>query len=354
MIKKTFVIVFVAILLAGGVSFGVNPEKDVLNVVTTLPDYAEFVKAIGGDRVVVDHMVLGIQDPHNIRPKPSFINKVKNADVIVSTGLDLEMWLPTLIDTSGNKKVRSGEQGFVAVSHNMVLMDKPEVLSQELGDVHVEGNPHFTCSPLCMRKVADNITTGLIKNDPAGKALFEENLKKLKLKIDNHLFGEELVTMFGGDLLARMAQQGKLLDFLEKNKLQDKPLIGKLGGWMKALMPMRNQKVVVYHKNWTYFVELFGIQVVGTIEPKPGIPPSAKHVVNLSSLMKNQDVRVVFTANYFDEQKAKKVADNVGAESVIVPLFVGGAEGVDDYFDLVSLWVDSLMKAGKKMGLVEN
>ncbi|MCP4707669.1 MAG: zinc ABC transporter substrate-binding protein, partial [Planctomycetes bacterium] len=298
--KKTILLVFVVMLAVSAVSLGASLDKDVLTVVTTLPDYAKFVEAIGGDRVKVDNLVLGIQDPHNIRPKPSFVTKVKNADVIISTGLDLEMWLPTLIDTSGNKKVRSGEQGFVAVSHNMVLMDKPDVLTQALGDVHVEGNPHFTCSPLCMRKVAENITTGLIKNDPVGKALFEENLKELLLKIDNHLFGEELVGLFGGDLLVRMAQQGKLIDFLEKNKLQDKPLIGKLGGWLNKLMPMRDQKIVVYHKNWTYFTDLFGIQVAGTIEPKPGIPPSAKHVVELSNMMKNQDVRVVFTANYFD------------------------------------------------------
>jgi len=352
MVKKTFLLVFAVVLAVSAVGLGALEDK--LNVVTTLPDYAAFVTIIGGDRVEVDHMVLGVQDPHSIRPKPSFINKVKNADVIVSTGSDLEMWLPTLIDTSGNKKVRSGEKGFVAVSHNMVLMDKPEVLSQKLGDVHVEGNPHFNCSPLCMRKVAENITTGLIKNDPAGKALFEENLKQLKLKIDNHLFGEELVGLFGGDLLVQMAQQGKLIAFLEKNKLQDKPLLDKLGGWLQELMPMRGQKIVVYHKNWTYFTDLFGIQVAGTIEPKPGIPPSAKHVVNLSAMMKNQDVRVVFTANYFDSQKARTVADNVGAESVIVPLFVGGAEGVNDYFDLIDLWVDSLLEAGKKMGLVEN
>jgi len=323
-----------------------------LQVVATLPDYGDFVKAIGGDRVEVETIVQGRQDPHHVRPKPSFHRILRKADVLIATGLDLEMWLPTVIDKSGNKNIRSGEKGFVAVSHNMLLVEKPENPNQIMGDVHVEGNPHFTCSPLCMRKVAENIATGLIKNDPENKKLYEANLRKLQRKIDTKLFGEELVGLIGGDVLGRLARQNKLIDFLNKNKLGGTPLIDKLGGWMKQLLPMRGKQIVVYHKNWSYFIDLFGIQVPATIEPKPGIPPSARDIVMLTERMKEADIRIVFAANYFDQKRARSVGDKVGAEVVIVPLFVNGSNEAKDYFSLVDIWVNGLMSAARKKGLV--
>jgi len=322
-----------------------------LQVVTTLSDYAEFVKAIGGDRVDVKSIVQGRQDPHHVRPKPSFHRMLSKADLLVATGLDLEMWLPTVIDKAGNKNIRSGEKGYVAVSHNMQLVDRPDNPNQLMGDVHVEGNPHFTCSPLCMRQAAGNIATGLIKNDPQNKAVYEANLKTLRGEIDTRLFGEELVKLLGGDVLCKLARQGKLVDFLSKNKLGGTALIDKLGGWMKQMLPLRGQQIVVYHKNWSYFVDLFGIQVPATIEPKPGIPPSAKDIVRLIERMKAADIRIVFAANYFDQKRARSVGEKVGAEVVIVPLFVNGSPEAKDYFSLVDLWVNGLVGAAKKKGI---
>jgi ABC-type Zn uptake system ZnuABC Zn-binding protein ZnuA len=327
-------------------------KRGPLKVVATLPDYGDFVKAIGGDLVEVETIVQGRQDPHHVRPKPSFHRVLRSADLLIATGLDLEMWLPTVIDRSGNKNIRSGERGFVAVSHNMVLVDKPENPNQIMGDVHVEGNPHFTCSPLCMRQVAENITTGLTKNDPENKAFYEANLKELQARIDARLYGEELVELLGGDVLGRLARQNKLIDFLEENKLGPTPLIEKLGGWMKQLLPLRGKQIVVYHKNWSYFVDLFGIQVPATIEPKPGIPPSARDIVMLTERMKEADIRIVFAANYFDEKRARSVGERVGAEVVVVPLFVNGSNEAKDYFSLVDIWVNGLMSAAKKKGLV--
>ena len=328
-------------------------KRGSLKVVATLPDYGDFVKAIGGDRVEVETIVQGRQDPHHVRPKPSFHRILSKADVLIATGLDLEMWLPTVIDRAGNKNIRSGEKGFVAVSHNMVLVDKPENPNQIMGDVHVEGNPHFTCSPLCMRQVAENIATGLIKNDPANRAFYEANLKELQGKIDARLFGEELVGLLGGEVLGRLARQNKLIDFLKKNKLGGTPLIERLGGWMKQLLPLRGKQIVVYHKNWSYFVDLFGIQVPATIEPKPGIPPSARDIVTLTDRMKDADIRIVFAANYFDEKRARSVGEKVGAEVVIVPLFVNGNSEAKDYFSLVDIWVNGLISAARKKGLIQ-
>lgn len=318
-----------------------------LRVITTLSDYAALTRIIGGDRISVDSIVHSVQDPHHIRPKPSFVQMVRDADVLISTGLDLEMWLPTVINKSGNKHVRSGEIGYVAVSQGIELVDKPKVISQIEGDVHIFGNPHLNTSPINAKKIARNIAFGLIKNDLEGKDFYEENLKKLHDEMDRRMFGEELVKLLGGRTLCRLAQQGKLIEFLQKNKFKGEPLIEKLGGWMGKMLPLRGTPVVVYHKNWTYLLKLFGLEEAGTIESKPGIPPSLKHVTKLVNMMRKRDIRIILAANYFDEQKVRTVADRTGAKAIIAPLFVGGAPGIDDYFQLVDYWTDELIRAAE-------
>ncbi len=326
-------------------------KKGPLHVVTTLADYGLFAETIGGDRVSVDYIVHGIQDPHRIRPKPSYVNVVKNADLLIATGLDLEMWLPTVINKSGNRKVRSGEVGYVAVSQGIELVEKPKVISQIEGDVHIFGNPHITCSPINMKKIARNIAIGLIKNDPEGKDFYEENLKKLHDEIDMRLFGEELVKLLGGRTLCRLAQQEKLIDFLQENEFQGKPLIDKLGGWMKKMLPLRGERVIVYHLNWSYFLRLFGLEQVATMETKPGIPPSPKHLANVIKLMREQKVGIILAALYFDERKVRMVADRTGAEPVLVPLYIGAVPETEDYFKLMDYWTDELLNAVTKKGV---
>ena len=329
-----------------------SQQRGHVQVVTTLSDYAVLAKAIGGERIVTKSIVHSVQDPHHIRPKPSFVNMVMRANLLIATGLDLELWLPTVVNRSGNKHVRSGEDGYVAVSQGIELVDKPKVISQIEGDVHVFGNPHITTSPINTKQVAWNIATGLIKNDPRGKAAYEKNLKVLQDELDKRLFGEELVKLLGGETLCRLAEQEKLIDFLQNNKLQGKPLIDKLGGWMKMMLPLRGTPIVVYHKNWSYFLKLFGLKEAATIESKPGIPPSAKHVTHLVEMMHDENIRIILAANYFDEHKVRTVAKKTGAEAVIVPLFVGGVPGTEDYFQLVDYWINNLLKAAKNTGLV--
>ena len=362
MARKRFVSLILAAVLSAGFCWhdaGAARERahlrtqrrGTLQVVTTLSDYAVLARAIGGERIVADSIVHSVQDPHHIRPKPSFVNMLMKADVLIATGLDLELWLPTVINRSGNKRVRSGENGYVAVSQGIELVEKPKVISQIEGDVHVFGNPHITTSPINTKQVAWNIATGLIKNDPQGRDLYEANLKRLHDELDKHLFGEELVGLLGGDTLCRLAEKGKLIEFLQENKLQGKPLIDKLGGWMGKMLPLRGTPVVVYHKNWSYFLRLFGLEEAATIESKPGIPPSAKHVTNLVQMMQDDNIRIILAANYFDEHKVRTVAGRTGAQAVIVPLFVGGVPGTDDYFQLVDHWINSLLGAAKNAGL---
>jgi len=316
-----------------------------LNVVTTLTDYADLAHRIGGDRVTVQAIVGGDQDAHFIRPKPSFINLVRNADVLVDTGLDLETWLPAVVDKSGNRRVRSGQPGYVAAARGMHLVEVPRVVSRVEGGVHLYGNPHVTTSPLNLRVAARNIATGLITNDPAGRAVYQANRDALLREIDERLFGAELVRLLGGETLCDLAENGELLPFLESESFQGEPLIDRLGGWMQRLRPLRDVPIVTYHKNWVYFVDLFGIEEAGTIEPKPGIPPSSRHVAELVDLMRTRGIGIILASNYFDEDKVRAVAAKVGAVPVIVPLYVGGAPGTDDIFTLFDFWVESLIAA---------
>jgi len=329
----------------------VYAEKS-LNVVTTLPDYAFFAKEIGGNRISVVSIVRGDQDAHFIRPKPSFATALRNADVLVATGLDLELWIQTVIDNSGNGKIRSGQVGYVSASTGMNLLEKPQTMSRAEGGVHIYGNPHVTCSPIQMKIAARNIATGLIKNDPEGKEIYLQNIKELNNKIDECLFGKRLVEMLGGDTLCTLAEQDKLISFLNEQQFEGKPLIEYLSGWMGKMLPLRGTPIVTYHKNWVYFMKLFGLEEAGTVEPKPGIPPSAKHVSDLINLMKERNIRIILAANYFDEQQVRTVAARTDAEAVIVPIYVGGAEGTGDYFKLVDFWVDGLLGAAEKKDIL--
>ena len=164
--------------------------KSGLEVVATLPDYEFLAKEIGGDRISVKSIVMGNQDAHFIRPKPSFINMAQDADLLISTGLDLELWLSTVVDKSGNLKIRSGQAGYVAVARGIELLEKPTIISRAEGGVHIYGNPHITCSPLNMRHIAHNIYIGLAKNDPGGEPFYNVRLRDLVSQIDNSLFGD--------------------------------------------------------------------------------------------------------------------------------------------------------------------
>lgn len=349
--KRALCLSIAALILLGLLCAGTSAAK--LNVVTTLPDYANFAKIIGGDRVSVSYIVRGDQDAHFIRPKPSFAQMVRQADVLIDTGLDLETWLPTVVDTSGNRKVRSGQPGYVSASQGMRLLEKPKQLSRSEGGLHIYGNPHVTGSPVMMKIAARNIASGLVKNDPAGKEVYSRNLEELEDELDRRLFGSQLVNVVGGKTLCSLAEQGKLIPFLKSKQHNGKPMTALLGGWMGKMLPLYGTEVVTYHKSWVYFCRLFGLKEADTVEPKPGIPPSAKHVTELIKMMRERKIRILLAENYFPHNQIRSVADKADAEPVIVPLYVGGASGADDYFELIDLWVNSLVKAGQRSGIAK-
>ena len=318
---------------------------DKINVVTTLSTYANVAKYVGGDKVKVNYIVAGDQDAHFVRPKPSYAMLLSNADLFVSTGLDLELWVPSLVDMSKNDNIRSGQKGFVAAYDGIKLLDKPNVLSRSEGGLHIYGNPHITPNPLNLKVVAENIAIGLKKIDPVNSDYYMLNLKNFQDEINKKTFGEDLVNLMGGSLLTKLANNGTLIDFLSSKEYKGKKMIDYLGGWMKEALPLRGKKIVAYHKNWIYFREIFGIEIIGFVEPKPGIPPSPKHVEELIQEMKKNNVKILFAANYFDENKVKRICEKVGAIPVIVPMFVDGGPNTENVYKLFDLWISELNKA---------
>jgi zinc/manganese transport system substrate-binding protein len=316
-----------------------------VKVVATIGSYGDIVKKIGGDRVSVTTFVKGNEDPHFVRPKLSFSEKLAEADLFIDSGLDLELWVPALEDTAGNKKIMSGGIGYVSASHGIQLLEVVPVQDRKEGDIHIYGNPHVYNSAVNLFKIAENITTGLKKVDPAGKDVYAKNLEAFEKKLAEKIYGKALVDALGRKTLNKLAAKGKLIDFLEKETYEGKPLVDLLGGWMKQALPLRGKKVVCYHKNWAYFEKEFGLKVVDFIEPKPGLPPTTKHVKKIVDTMKKEGIKVVLAASYYDKPKVESVADKVGAKAVIVDISPTGKKGSEDVFAVIQTILDRLGEA---------
>jgi len=315
-----------------------------IEVVTTLPPYAAIAKAVGGDRVEAKSISRGDEDAHFVKPKPSFALMLRNADLFVTTGLDLEIWTPTLVDKSGNRAIRDGQPGFVNASQGVELLDVPAVADRSAGDVHIYGNPHIFTSPLNAKIIAANIATGLRRVDPEGATVYEANLAEFQRRIDEAVYGTVLTDLLGSEVLDPLARQGKLIGWLTGQELSGRPLVESLGGWLARGNPFRGERILAYHKNWAYFTDLFGLEVVGYVEPKPGIPPSAKHVHELVQQVERDGIRVLLAASYFSSRQTGLIAERTGCTTVQVPL--GPAEiTAESYFDLVDDWIERIAAA---------
>lgn len=348
--KKTSMTAAVALLAIALASADGHAKDKKVKVVATITTYGYIAKVVGGDRVKVVSLAKGHQDPHFVQPKLSLAEELSGADLFIDTGLDLEMWVPALQDVAGNKKILSGAVGYVSASKGCHLLEIPKIADRKEGGVHLYGNPHIYHSPVAQRQIARNIASGLGKVDPAGKETYSKNAKKFMAKLDKALFGAELVKILGGDMLAKLAWKGKLIEFLEKNDYKDRPLIDYLGGWMKKAMALRGKKVVAYHKNWAYFSTIFGFRVVEFMEPKPGIPPSPKHVKKVISTIKKQDIKVLIAATYYDQAKVKAVAEKSGVVPVVVGIAVNGQKGQSDVFKVTNNILDRLLSAVGEAG----
>ncbi len=312
-----------------------------LNIICSFSDFATITEYIAGNRARVSYIASGEQDPHFVPPKPSYAVMLSKADMWIATGMDLEMWSGTLLDKAHNPRIMDGEPGFVAAAQGVNVLEKVEFASRSEGDIHLMGNPHVNTGPLNWKVIAQNITIGLIKVDPANAALYQKNRDAFIDRVDRALFGDRLVDLFGGPTLSKMLENQTLFTFLERpyegGKLSDQ-----LGGWLKKAMPFRGMRIVTYHKNWSYFTNTFGLEVIGYIEPKPGIPPSAKHVQTMIDMIKSQNIKLMIIATYFEKRTAQMIEAKTGIRAVYLPLHVNAVAGVDDNFKLIDYLIDQI------------
>lgn len=316
-----------------------------LQIVTTLPTYAAIARELTGELAEVRAIARGDEDPHFVNPRPSFAASVGKADMFVVTGLDLELWVPAVIDRARNPRVVEGGPGHVVAYSGVKLLDIPEDVSRTGGDVHVFGNPHIHTDPVNAIIVARNILAKLKDVDRANATTYEANTRDFEDRVMRRTFGEALVEMLGAETILRLARNYEFWDFAANQSYQGRPLTEYVGGWLAEAAPFRDQRMACYHKNWAYFSARFRIACSIYVEPKPGIPPSPGHLAEVVSFMRDESVRVLFAANYFSRSQVERVASRTNARAVIVPEHVEGAEGVDSYFDLVDHWVSSLAEA---------
>jgi ABC-type Zn uptake system ZnuABC Zn-binding protein ZnuA len=325
-------------------SYSMSEEKTI-KIVTTFSDYSTIAKEIGREFISVDYLSHGDQDPHFVPPKPSLALKLKDADLLIATGLDLEVWVSTLIDKSRNKKIMDGAVGYVAAYAGIDLLQKSTTaLSRAEGDIHIYGNPHIHTSPLNWKVISENILIGLQKVDPKHSEYYEKNQKSFIEKVDRALFGDELVDLIGGEELSNLLRAGTLWDLLEKEYMGD-ILLNKLGGWLKKALPFRNKEVIAYHKNWAYFVHIFDLNVVGYIETKPGIPPTPKHVEQTIRMIREREIDLMLVASYFEKRKPNAIAIKTGINALFLPLSVGAISELSDNFKLIDYWIESILNA---------
>ena len=332
----------ISFFLLSSLLLGALAPKGPIQVVSTLPDYASIASQIGGNRVQVHSIAKGYQDVHFVSAKPSVARLMSQADLFLTTGMDLELWAPTLIDKSRNPKIRENSSGFVSVSSGMKFLEIPRTADRSGGDIHIYGNPHIHTDPLRGLQIARNILVGLKRVDPDSGSVYQENYAVFERETYRRLFGKNLVDLVGGRELDRLAMDQQLDEFLDINEYDGKKLRAQLGGWLKLAECLRGQEILAYHKNWIYFTDRIGLRILDYVEDKPGIPPSPKHLVDLIRLVQERGIKPLLTANYYDESAPRKLEQQSGIKAVIVPLSVGGSSAVPGYFDLFDVWIGEL------------
>jgi len=281
-----------------------------LKVVTTTEDLASLTREVGGDKITVTALAKGYQDPHFVDPKPSFILEVNRADLLIVVGRELEIgWLRPLTDSARNAKVQPGGNGYLDASLTVKILEiATGQVTRAMGDVHPQGNPHYWLDPANGRRMALAIKDKLSQLDPANKATFE----------------------------SRYADFDKRLAAAEKR-------------WDAAMAPYKGTKIVTYHRSWPNFMERFGLVVMGYVEPKPGIPPSPAHTIDLIGEMKSQGVKLIVMEPYFDAKTPQSIANQVGGTVLTLAPSVGGDKAATDYIQLFEFNVNTMVAALKQV-----
>ena len=336
--RRGLTLALVLLAFVPGAARAAAPVGDPLNVVVTLGVLGDFAKMIGGERVQIEVLTDPRQDPHFVQPRPTLNKRARKADVFIEVGLQLELWAEQVVVGSGNSKIQRGQAGRCIATRNIGPLERPTVLSREMGDVHPDGNPHMWLDPINAREMAANIAETLIAVDPAHASSYSASLDRLQRRIDHALFGESLVEAVGSSKLIRLAKQNKLHEWLERRELLDQ-----LGGWMKKGARLRGLEFVTYHKNWVYLADRFGFQIPIEIESLAGIPPSARHRDRVLKLLEVRDIKVVLQASFYDRAATQFLAGESRAQVVSQPIDCGNAVNRPSYFDLIDGLLDGIL-----------
>ncbi len=299
------------LLAALAVVAGMPAAASKLNVVTSTEDLAALAKEVAGDKVNVDSIAKGYQDPHFVEPKPSFLLKLQKADLLAVVGLQLEIgWLPPLQTQSRNGRIQVGATGYLDMSRYCQILEIPKgQVTRAMGDVHPLGNPHYWLDPANGRRIAKAFADKLGELDGTNAAYYQ----------------------------ARYADFDKRLTVAEK-------------GWEAKFAPYRGRKVVTYHQSWPNFCQRFGLAVVDYVEPRPGIPPTPSHTLELINRMRQGGIKLILVEPYFDLRTPDSVARATGGRAVVLLPSVGGVKEVKTYFQLFDYDLDLLTKAFKEVG----
>ncbi|TMA09433.1 MAG: zinc ABC transporter substrate-binding protein [Deltaproteobacteria bacterium] len=342
---KAFFIMLFGLLTIGHVS---SAQEKKVQVVCTLPTLKALTVEVGGERVEVIALAKGDQDPHFVTPTPVLMQRTRSASLFIENGFSLELWGDQVVNGSGNPKIFRGTPGRIVAGNGIAALEVPSVLTRELGDIHPQGNPHVWLDPLLAKVEAGNIVEALKSADPAGVSYYESRKNDFFRRIDNSMFGQELLKLVGIEKLTRLAWSGQLHSFLENTKIGGQPLAAKAGGWLKAAEPLRGVKAFEFHKVWVYFARTFGIQLVGTIEERPGIPPGPQHVIQVTEKIEAEKIPLILVDNFYDPSLPNRIAQQTGAKVVLLPNQVEGEPGVKSYVDLIDHVISKTTAALKK------
>jgi len=278
-----------------------------LNIVVTTSDLSALVSEIGKDKVNITTISKPTEDPHFVDAKPGFIVKLNKADILIEGGLQLEMgWLPPLVLSARNQKIVPGHPGYIVASLGIDVVEVPTGATRAMGDIHPYGNPHYMLDPGNGKIFATQLCEQLCQIDKANCNYYKENLENFVKKLDQ-----------------------------------------KLSEWQKALEPFRGTKIVTYHKTFPYFAQRFNLNVVGELEPKPGIPPSPSHINTLVPMMKREGVKLILIEQFRERKIPEFVAEKTGAKVVILPIMVGGQKEIQDYLALFDYTINQIITALK-------
>jgi ABC-type Zn uptake system ZnuABC Zn-binding protein ZnuA len=297
-----------SIALAAGL-LGVPRAQAALNVVTTTEDLAALAREVGGDKISVESLSRGYQDPHFVEAKPSFVIKLHSAALLIAVGRELEIgWLPPLVNQARNAKVQPGGEGYFDASQGVKILEIPTgQLTRAMGDVHPQGNPHYWLDPDNGLRIAKGIQKKLSALSPGDSAYFAQR--------------EE-------------AFEKRLADAQKR--------------WDAQMAPYKGTKIVTYHRSWPNFVDRFGLDVIGYVEPRPGIPPSPSHTLDLINDMKAKNVKIIMVEPYFDLKTPNSIARETGAKVLVMAPSVGAEKEITDYVSLFDYDVKLLAAALKE------